>query len=62
MIEASNVGNWWTCKQCGKSFEVDSKSKGYTVGGEGYYCFECFRDGIMWAIAMAYDARNEEEG
>lgn len=59
MIQANKVDNWWTCKECGRSFEVNSKHKGYTVCGKGYYCEDCFKSGIIWAIAMAYKERND---
>lgn len=62
MITSQKVDNWWACKQCGRQFDMDSLARGYAVGGEGYYCEECFKSGITWAIAMAYkDARNGEK-
>ncbi len=54
MIQASKVDNWWECKQCLRQFDMESLARGYTVGGEGYYCEECFKSGIIWAIAMAH--------
>lgn len=59
MINVSKVDNWWECRQCRRQFEVGSESNGYTVGGKGYYCKECFRDGIIWAIAMAHKEKLE---
>ena len=60
MLKANKVDNWWACVQCRKQFEMDSEAPGYDVGGEGYYCEDCLKSGILWAIAMAYNARNGE--
>ncbi len=59
MINKQKVDTWWECKQCHKQFEVGSRTFSYAVGEDGYYCGDCLKSGITWAIAMAYkDARN----
>ena len=59
MIEAQKVDNWWECLQCRKQFEMDSMMMAYAVSDTGYYCEDCFKSGIIWAIAMAHKESNE---
>ena len=60
MITSQKVNNWWECLQCRRQFEIGSDVPGYTVGDKGYYCENCMKSGITWAIAMAYKENQNE--
>ena len=59
MINVNKVDNWWECLQCRRQFEMESEAPSYDVGGKGYYCEDCLKSGILWAIAMAHKERND---
>lgn len=60
LINVHESKAWWQCRMCKRQFEYGETSMLYTIGEEGFFCEECYKGGIIWAIEMAYKETQDE--